>query len=174
MERSPRTKKIATLLEFLTIIPLVISAVTFSLGYLRFIHLGYFDFNRLLLIIIAHTVIALPFVSRIVIQAVRNIPLNHLRAAKSLGANAVMVFLKIILPQIKKSLLLAFSFAFAISLGELGAVMMLGRTYTTIPLTIYRFIGARRLVPAVNMGIVLLFLTFLFFFLIEKLSNERD
>ena len=173
LERNPRTTKFAGLLEFLTIIPLVVSPVTFSLGYLRIIQTGSININRLLLIIFAHVIITIPFASRIIIQAVRNIPENQVKAARTLGMNGINTLIKVIIPQIRRGLLLAFSFAFAISLGELGAVMMLGRNYITIPLAIYRFIGARRLTPAVNMGILLLAVTFLFFLLIEKLTTDH-
>lgn len=173
MERNPKTVKLASVIEFLTIIPLVVSPVTFTLGYLKHIHLGQINIDRLLLIVFAHTVIALPFSYRIVLQAVRNVQINQISAARSLGSSVLNTFLRVIIPQIRKGLLLAFSFAFAISLGELGAVMMLGRNYVTIPLAIYRFIGARRLIPAVNMGILLLLVTFFFFFVIEKLSKDK-
>ena len=173
LEKELNRPSLAGLLEFLIIIPLVVSPVTFSLGYLRYIHFGVVDINRLLLIIFAHTVIAIPFISRIVLQAVRNIPESQTQAARTLGTGRTGILFRVILPQIKTRILLAFSFAFAISLGELGAVMMLGRSYVTIPMAIYRFIGARRLVPAVNMGILLLVVTFAFFFLIEKLSEQQ-
>ncbi|MBW6516465.1 MAG: iron ABC transporter permease [Candidatus Cloacimonetes bacterium] len=173
LERNPKTSKFSGILEFFTIIPLVVSPVTFTLGYLRIIHFGDLNVNRLLLLISAHTIITLPFATRIIVQVVRNIPDSQFRAAKSLGANTFKTLFSVVIPQIRRGLFLALSFAFAISLGELGAVMMLGRNYVTIPMAIYRFIGARRLIPAVNMGILLLLVTFLFFFLIEKLSNTR-
>jgi len=174
LEKRPSKISLASLLELFIIIPLIVSPVTFSLGYLRYIHFGVIDINRLLLIVFAHTVIAIPFVSRIVLQAIRNIPGNQINIARTLGTGRIGIFFRIILPQIKTRILLAFSFAFALSLGELGAVMMLGRNYVTIPMAIYRFIGARRLVPAVNMGILLLVVTFAFFFLIERLSEQNS
>jgi thiamine transport system permease protein len=174
LERNPKTSRISSIAEFLTIIPLVVSPVTFTLGYLRIIHFGNYQINRMFLMISAHAIITLPFVSRIIIQSARNIPENQLRAARTLGTNNFRIFWRVIIPQIRKSLLLAFSFAVAISLGELGVVMMLGRDYVTIPMAIYRFIGARRLTQGVNMGVVLLLVTFLFFFLTEKLSKQQN
>ncbi len=173
LEQSGR-KRLASLFALLTIIPLFVSPVTFTLGYLQVIHLNQWHLNRFPLILAAHIIVALPFICRILLQGLRNIPINQIKTAHILGANSNQAFLHVIVPLIKNQIFIAFSFAFALSLGEFGGVMMLQRSYVTIPIAIYRFIGARRLINGVNMGLILLILTFVFFFIMEKLAKNKE
>jgi len=94
----------------------------------------------LLMIPIAHTLVAFPFVVRSLSPALRRIR-PHLRfAARTMGASSFQVFRHIELPIIGKALFVAAIFAFAISLGEFGATVMIARPeYPTIPVMIYRF-----------------------------------
>ncbi|MCB5230881.1 MAG: iron ABC transporter permease [Candidatus Cloacimonas sp.] len=173
-QNGKHSKPMSDFIEVLVTIPLFISPITLSLGYLKLIHINQWEINRFILLLAIHTIIALPFVYRLVSQAVKNISVNQVNAAKTLGSNNAKIFFSLIIPQLKRSLFVAFSFAFAISLGEFGAVLMINRSYVTIPVAIYRFIGARRLLNGINVSFILLVSTFVFFFLMEKFEADNN
>ena len=59
-----------------------------------------------------------------------------------LGATPARVFLLVELPMIAPALLVGATFAFAISMGEFGASLILVRAeFTTMPGAIFRFLG---------------------------------
>jgi thiamine transport system permease protein len=67
----------------------------------------------------------------------------HLReSAALLGATPVKIFLYVELPILARALLVGATFAFAISMGEFGASLLLVRPeFTTIPVAIFRLLG---------------------------------
>jgi len=161
-------------LEPLFMLPLGASAVTLGLGFLLI-------FNRPpwanstfpLLIPIAHSLIALPFVVRTMLPAIRGIPESLREASRSLGANPLQVLLKVDLPILLRSLLVSLVFVFTISLGEFGASSFLSNPHApTIPVAIYRYIsqpGALNYGQALAMSSLLLLVCGLGSLLIEKI-----
>ena len=94
-------------------------------------------------------------------------------AAETLGADAKNVFLRIELPLIRGAVFSALTFSFAISLGELGLSFLLFEgTWVTMPIYIYRFISSYNLFGAAAMGLVLITISTLCFYLIEKFNKE--
>lgn len=91
--------------------------------------------------IIAATVVALPLMYQSVKAAFSSVDPIYERAAATLGAGELKIFLTIILPLAWTGLLSGIVLAFARALGEFGATLMVagnipGRTQT-IPLAIY-------------------------------------
>ena len=161
-------------LEPLFMLPLGASAVTLGLGFLLvFNRPPWANSSFPLLIPIAHSLIALPFVVRTILPAIRAIPETLREAARSLGANPLQVLLKVDLPILLRSLLVSLVFAFTISLGEFGASSFLSNPHTpTIPVAIYRYIsqpGALNYGQALAMSSLLLFVCGLGSLLIEKI-----
>lgn len=159
-------------LEILAILPMGISSVTFGLGFLLF--LNYISISRFVLLIFAHSVISFPIVFKIIYEGISQLKSNVMLAAKSLGANDFYVFYKISLPLLKNNIFNALMFAFAISLGELGAVSILQRNYVTIPLAIYRYISARNFISATGMSLILIITATLIFYISEFLKEKVD
>ena len=96
----------------------------------------------LLLVPLAHTLVAFPFVVRNLTPALRSIRPRIRQAASVLGATPVLVMRYIDLPLIARSIFAAAIFAFTISLGEFGATSLLARPqYATVPIAIYRLIS---------------------------------
>lgn len=162
------------LLEPLFMLPLGASAVTLGLGFLLiFNRPPWANSNFPLLIPIAHSLIALPFVVRTILPAIRGIPESLREASRSLGANPLQVLLKVDLPILLRSLLVSLVFAFTISLGEFGASSFLSNPQTpTIPVAIYRYIsqpGALNYGQAMAMSSLLLVVCGLGSLLIEKI-----
>ncbi len=165
-----RPGRLERLLDPVLIIPLGASAVTLGLGFIL-------TFGRLLIhpwmVPLAHTLVALPFVIRVLQPALATIPVRLRQAASSLGASPFRAWRTVDWPILRRATLAAASFAFTISLGEFGATTLVSRPeYPTIPIAIYRFLsqpGALNYGQAMAMATVLMVLTAACIFLIERL-----
>ena len=127
----------------LIMLPLGTSAVTLGLGFIAALNKPPFDLRTSpLLIPLAHTLVAFPFVVRSLTPALRRIQPRLRHAAAVLGASPGQAFRLVDLPLIGRALLVAGTFAFTISLGEFGATALAGRPESpTIPVMIYRFLS---------------------------------
>ncbi len=150
-------------IEILVLLPMGVSSVTFSLGYIKIIRSGFMYLSSYQLLICAHVVIVFPLVFRIVFHAFKNLNQDAINAARILGSNKIRLFVKIIFPEIKSTLFLAFTFAFALSMGEMGASAMLAKDFNTIPVAMYRYIGAHDFNKATAMGVMLIFISAILF-----------
>lgn len=139
------------LLDALFMLPLATSAVTLGFGFIIALDEPPLNLrSSVLLIPIAHTLVALPFVVRSVLPALRAISPSVRDAAAVLGAPPSAVFRLVELPLISRGLIVGATFAFTISMGEFGASLFVARPDTpTIPIVIYRLLGQP---GAVNYG----------------------
>ena len=165
-------------LSFLVMLPLGTSAVTLGLGYLSAFSsvpnsIRWFP----VLIPMAHALIALPFVIRIIQPVIDSIPKNLHEAAMTLGVPEKQLWKHVDLPLIKKSLVTAAIYAFAISLGEFGATSFLTRPeYPTLPIAIFRYLnlpGGENYGKAMAMAAILLLICGGGFFMIEHLQIKK-
>ncbi|MGB9801133.1 MAG: ABC transporter permease [Thermanaerothrix sp.] len=161
-------------LDPLLMLPLGTSAVTLGLGFIVVFNrppLVARDFP--LMIPIAHTLVALPFVVRTLQPALAAIPTNLRQAAAVLGASPWRVWWEVDFPIVLRAVIVAAVFAFTASLGEFGATMFLVRPeYPTVPVAIYRFIsqpGALNYGQALAMSTILMALCGLGVAVIERL-----
>ena len=127
----------------LLMLPLGTSAVTLGLGFIVALDHPPFDLRASpFLVPLAHTLVAFPFVVRSLAPALRSIRPRLRQAARVMGASPSQVFTNIDLPLTGRAVLVAAVFAFTISLGELGATVLIARPeYPTVPLAIYRYIS---------------------------------
>ena len=133
---------LARVLDVALLLPLGTSALTLGLGYLVAFAAPIDLRTSPLLLPCAHTLIALPFVVRTLAPALRAISPVLRESAANLGASPLQVLRQIDLPLLRGPLLAALIFAFAISLGEFGASILIARPdYPTLPLVIARFLG---------------------------------
>lgn len=135
--------RLGRILDPLLMLPLGASAVTLGLGFI-------ITFNRPpmafvtspLLVPLAHTLIALPFVIRSLQPALASIPDRLRQAASSLGASPRRVWFAVDWPIVARATLSAAVFAFTVSLGEFGASSLVVRPeYPTLPIAIARFLS---------------------------------
>jgi thiamine transport system permease protein len=170
---SPR-RGIGRLFEAGAMMPLGISTIMLGLGYIRAYQILPGDLTgRWYAIAIAHTVIAYPFVIRSTSAIFRRISPRMIHAALSLGANRWRTFWRIELPMIKSGLVAGATFAFAISIGEINATLMLyNPDFTTMPVAIYRLISSYNFFAACALGTVLMVICFLVFLTIDKMGFE--
>jgi len=162
------------LLESILLLPLGTSAVTLGLGFLVAFSRPPFNLRASpLLIPLAHTLIAFPFVVRTLLPTWRNIRPQWRSAAATLGASPAEVWRRIDLPLVGRAAVVAAAFAFAISLGEFGATVLISRPeFPTASIAIYSFIGkpgALNFGRALAMSTILMIATASSILLIERL-----
>ncbi|MGQ9768145.1 MAG: ABC transporter permease [Anaerolineae bacterium] len=131
------------LIDPVVLLPLGTSAVTLGFGYL--LALGQPPLNLRaspILVPIAHTLVAFPFVVRTLLPVLRGINPAWREAAAALGANPWQVWREVELPIIGRALIVGAIFAFTVSMGEFGATLLVARPeYPTMPLVIFRLLG---------------------------------
>jgi thiamine transport system permease protein len=99
----------------------------------------------------------MPFAFNFIAEGFRSLPANTLNAATVFGADPLRGLLTTALPLSLPRVRSAWGFAAALSLGELNAVMMLGMEgWETLPLYIYRAVGAYRYGTACAAGTLLI------------------
>jgi sulfate transport system permease protein len=128
-------------------------------------------------VVVALTLIGLPFVVRSVQPALEEVDVSLEEAAESLGASRWMVFRRVILPTVLPSLATGFTLALARAVGEYGSVIFIAgnlplRTEITpllivIKLEQYDYLGAAAL------GLVMLFVSFVMLLSINAINGWR-
>ena len=123
-------------------LPLGTSAVTLGLGFIVALDQPPLDLRASwILIPLAHTLVAFPFVVRNLTPALRSIRPRLRQVAAVLAASPGTVLRYIDIPMIGRATLVAGTFAFTISLGEFGATSLIARPeFPTVPVAIYRLI----------------------------------
>jgi thiamine transport system permease protein len=131
------------ILDPVLMLPLGTSAVTLGLGFIVALDHPPLDLRASpLLIPLAHTLVAFPFVVRSLTPSLRSIRPRLRQAAAVMGASPWQVLRFVDLPLVGRALLVAATFAFSISMGEFGATALIARPeFPTIPLAIYRLIS---------------------------------
>jgi thiamine transport system permease protein len=154
----------ARLLDPILMLPLGTSAVTLGLGFLVALDNPPLDLRASpLLVPLAHTLVALPFVVRSLAPALRSIRPRLRQAAAVLGASPRQVLRLVDFPLVGRAVLVSALFAFAVSVGEFGATAMIARPeFPTIPVLIYRLLsqpGALTYGQAMALSTILMMLT---------------
>jgi thiamine transport system permease protein len=134
-----------SLFDPLFMLPLGTSAVTLGLGYIVALDQPPLNLRASpLLLPVAHTLVAFPFVVRSLLPALRGLNPHWREAAGVLGASRARIVREIDLPIIARALLVGAVFAFTVSVGEFGATLLIARPdFPTMPVVIYRLLGAQ-------------------------------
>ncbi len=166
-----RSGKWRNWLDPIFMLPLGASAVTLGFGYVV-------TFDRLrtspLLVLVAHVLVAMPFVVRSLLPVLQAIKPSLREAAAVLGASPSRVWREVDLPIVGRALLVAGVFAFTVSMGEFGATSFIVRPnsgYLTMPIAIARYLGtpgALNFGQALAMSAILMLVTSVGFVAIER------
>lgn len=128
--------------DLLLMLPLGTSAVTIGFGMLIALDWPVDLRASVLLIPLAHALVAIPFVVRVSVPVMRSVRPRLREAAAALGAPPARVWREIDLPIVARAFAVSAGFAFAISLGEFGATSFIARPDTpTLPVAIFRLLG---------------------------------
>lgn len=168
-----RPGKHSSVADALFMMPLGVSAVTMGFGFLVAFNRPPLDLRASwLILVIAHSLVAYPFVIRSVLPVLRGMPRHLNEAAAVLGASPFRIFIHVELPILARALLVGATFAFAVSMGEFGASLLLVRPeLTTIPVAIFRLLsqpGETNLGQALAMASLLMAVVALGFVAIER------
>jgi thiamine transport system permease protein len=171
------SRRLGALLDTGLMLPLGTSAVTVGFGLLITMDRRPLDLRgSWVLIPVAHALVALPFVVRVVLPALRAVEPRLRDAAATLGAPPWRVWRAVDLPVLRRPLLAGAGFAFAISLGEFGATSFLTRIGNeTMPLAIARLLGRPsplNLAQADALATVLMVLTLVAVLAVDRLRGE--
>lgn len=133
-------------------VPLAVSGVTFSLG-MRLLWGNHLP--SLFLLLVTQTIMAFPLVFSSVRTTVETVPLRYLESAAGLGAGVLTRIRTVELPVMRRGLVNAFVFAFALSLADFTAVLTIARgRIVTFPVAMYRLIGFQSFDAALALGVV--------------------
>ena len=129
-----RLPQIRPVVEFITLLPLVIPAIVIVFGYLRLYNSSSFlpftgsDRGTDLLLVFAFMTLSLPYMYRSVDTSMRAIDVRVLtEAAESLGASWTTIMFKCIFPNVMSGVLSGAFIAFAIVIGEFTLPSLLNR-----------------------------------------------
>ena len=130
-------------------LPLATSAVTLGFSFLIAFSFDLIDWRASWwLIPVGHSLIAIPFVIRILLTQLRMQPIGWKQAAATLGAKPLRGLWAIDIARLRKPLQVAAGVTAAISLGEFGATTFLTRTGTeTMPIAIAKLVGQTGDIP---------------------------
>lgn len=125
------------LLELLSMSPMLVPVIVLGLG--MYIHLAALQLvNTTFGVVMAHTVIVIPFMIVSVTSGLRHIDPALETVALLMGASRFRIYMEVVLPQIRTSVIVGALFAFLISFDEIVvAYFITGPDSTTLPVKMY-------------------------------------
>ena len=123
----------------------------------------------LLVTMLVNATLALPFALRSVAPAVAQIKQDYGRLALSLSMTRWSWVRLVVLPRVRRPLGFAAGLAAALSMGDLGVIALFaGQAEETLPLAMYRLMGAYRMETAASAALLLVTLSFALFWLCDR------
>ncbi|MEV4861535.1 ABC transporter permease [Streptomyces ossamyceticus] len=141
--KTPVTDRLVRSFDALLMLPLGVSAVTVGFGFLIALDEPPLDLrSSWILVPLAQALVGVPFVVRTMLPVLRAVDQRLREAAAVLGASPWRVWREVDLPLVRRALLIAAGFAFAVSLGEFGATVFIARADNpTLPVAVARLLG---------------------------------
>ena len=172
------SRRVARGFDLFVMLPLGTSAVTIGFGFLVALSWPVDIRTSLLLIPIAHALVAIPFVVRTTTPALGSVRHNLREAAAVLGASPWRTWWTIDLKIVTPAVIVAAAFAFAISMGEFGATSFITRpSFPTIPIAIFKLLGKPGAAPfgaAIALSVILMGITGISMFVIDAIGTRAS
>lgn len=169
--------RLQPLIEFITLLPLVIPVIVLVFGYLRMYNssswLPLTGSARAtdLLLTFGYVTLALPYMYRAVDTGLRAIDVRTLtEAAESLGAKWPTILFRIILPNVRTAVLSGAFLTFAIVIGEFTMASLLNRPAFGPYL---QLIGANRAYEPAALAVIAFMITWICMGLIQLVGRSR-
>ncbi|MFJ4754689.1 MULTISPECIES: iron ABC transporter permease [Streptomyces] len=164
--------------DALLMLPLGVSAVTVGFGFLISLDEPPLDLrSSWILVPLAQALVGVPFVVRTMLPVLRAVDDRLREAAAVLGASPWRVWREIDLPMVRRALLIAAGFAFAVSLGEFGATVFIARPDNpTLPVAVARLLGRAgdlNYGQAMALSTVLMLVCAVALLVLERLRTDR-
>ncbi|WP_133649995.1 ABC transporter permease [Paraburkholderia flava] len=172
-----RLPKLRPLVEFITLLPLVIPAIVIVFGYLRIYNsssiLPLTGNERAtdLLLVLGYVTLSLPYMYRAVDAGLRAVDIRSLtEAAECLGAHWTTILFKVIFPNIRSGILSGAFLTFAVVIGEFTLASLLDRPAFGPYL---QLIGANRAYEPSALAIIAFVVTWASMGLIQVFGSAR-
>lgn len=164
----------ARMLEQIFLSPLMLPAVVFGLGLLFILSAsgwrGSFAGGLL-----AHVIIASPFVVRSALSGFRAMDPRLEEASRSLGGGPVRTFFTVTLPTVAGSVASGAIFAFVISFDEAVVTLFLtGPEFETLPVTIFTYVQYSNDPTVAAVSAVLILVSALLVAAVMRVTGDRD
>jgi len=174
LERAPLRFRAG--LEGMILLPMAFSTVVFGVAWFH-LNQSWLEGSVSLFWIAAalHAILGCPYWLRLVLPTWRAVPTQWHIESKILRIPRLRFWRMVLWPWLQPTLLLAFGFAFALSLGELNSILMIAdETVRTLPLEIYSALSGYRFHQASAVGVVLLAMSVSLFLLVERAVLLRE
>ncbi|MEV0450587.1 iron ABC transporter permease [Streptomyces sp. NPDC050600] len=173
-----RAGRLARGFDALLMLPLGVSAVTVGFGFLITLDEPPLDLRASwILVPLAQALVGVPFVVRTMLPVLRAVDERLREAAAVLGASPWRAWREVDLPLVRRALLIAAGFAFAVSLGEFGATVFIARPDNpTLPVAVARLLGRPGELnygQAMALSTILMVVCAVSLLLLERLRNDR-
>jgi thiamine transport system permease protein len=151
------SKRTAAVVESIGFLALAASPFVIGTGLFILINPYLDPFALALPVTIAvNATMSLPFALRIILPALTRAEQNYGRLGASLGMTGFTLFRLAIWPRIKRSIGFATGLSAALSMGDLGVIALFAPPdFATLPLTMYRLMGAYQMDAAAGTALVL-------------------
>ncbi|MBH5132271.1 iron ABC transporter permease [Streptomyces sp. HB-N217] len=165
--------------DALLMLPLGVSAVTVGFGFLIALDEPPLDLrSSWILVPLAQALVGVPFVVRTMLPVLRAVDGRLRGAAAVLGASPWRVWREVDLPMVRRALLVAAGFAFAVSLGEFGATVFIARPDNpTLPVAVARLLGRpgeMNYGQAMALSTILMLVCAVALVVLERLRSDRS
>lgn len=160
----------ARLLEGVGMLPLATSALVTGTGLFLLLRPVASPAALALPVTVAvNAVMALPFALRSLTPAARDLQTGYGRLADSLGMTGLARLRRLTLPRLSRPMGFAAGLAAALSMGDLGVIALFADAdRATLPLELYRLMGAYRMADAAGAAVLLLGLSLAAFWLCDR------
>ena len=118
---------------------------------------------------LVNALMALPFALRILVPRARDVVMRYGRLGLSLNMGGGAFLWRVLIPRMRPQIGFAAGLGAALSMGDLGVVALFGDPErATLPLQIYRLMGAYRMEQAAGAALLLLVLSMAAFWLLDR------
>ena len=163
------------ILDQIVIIPILIPGTVYGLALLQLFNTSVLkSVPPLITLIIAHTMVVIPVISRPIIASLQQLDNSCEEAAYSLGSKPIKTFVKITFPLISPGVLIGIIFGFARSANDFIMTLYLV-SVNSVPLSIYIFNSTHYSIPQLTAAttIPLLILSFILIYIAEKFTEAK-
>lgn len=165
--------------DALLMLPLGVSAVTVGFGFLITLDQPPLDLRTSwILVPLAQALVGVPFVVRTMLPVLRAVDDRLREAAAVLGASPLRAWREVDLPLVRRAVLVAAGFAFAVSLGEFGATVFIARPDNpTLPVAVARLLGRSGELnygQAMALSTILMLVCAVSLLLLERIRTDRS
>lgn len=165
----------AGLIRVLLTLPIMVPVILIAVG-VFFLYAKIGLNNTLTGLVLAHSILAIPFVLITVTAGLRTFDMNQEMVARSLGAGRVRAFLTVTLPQIRFSVISGALFAFITSLDEVVIALFVARGESaTLTRRMFAFLRDQvdPTIAAISTILIGISIILLSFYLVSSKSGAR-